>query len=422
MSVDHSLFETYQREDSLTPPLSLGRPFCMSHKLCYILAMTRRIYLDYASLTPIDPRVVKETGRYSVPAYANPSSLYMEGVAAKNAVATSRASVAEAIHAHGDEIVFTSGGTEANNLALCGVVQAARAGGISKPHVIISAIEHSSIMEMATALEGWGCEVTRVPVDHSGVIDLTQFGQSLKDTTVLVSIMTVNNEVGSVQPIREIAKIIRTARTQTTSAYPLFHTDAAQAFLYHDLFVEKLGVDLLTLDGSKIYGPRGIGCLYVKRNTPIVPISYGGGQERGLRSGTENVSGIAGFAKAIQLAIEGRIAETKRLSILRASFIEGLKNIRESIIVNGTTGEAQSPHIVNVSIPGIDNEFFLFQLDARGIACSTKSSCLRDEEESYVLRAMNVESRDSLRFSFGRWTKKGDVKATLKVLQALLAS
>jgi cysteine desulfurase len=183
--------------------------------------------------------------------------------------------------------------------------------------------------------------------------------------------------------------------------------------------VEKLGVDLLTLDAGKVYGPRGMGCLYVKRGIPIRATTYGGGQEKGLRSGTENVPGIAGFAKAVTLAVEERIEETDRIKTLRDMFINELKEIRPDIQVNGGDEDMQSPHIANVSIPGIDNEFFLFQLDARGIACSTKSSCLRDAEESYVLRAMKVDSGTSLRFSFGRWTTKGDIRAATKAIRSV---
>ncbi len=424
----------------------------------------RRIYLDYASLTPIDSRVLREMKAFSAPAYANPSSLYKAGVAAKKALAQMRTKTATFIHAHPDEIVFTSGGTEANGLALEGTARQARMGGIEKPHMIISAIEHSSIIEVAALMEKQGCEVTRLSVDHSGIISLEELKKAIKPNTFLVSIMTVNNEIGSIQPIREIVKIIRHARKvfkesgQGKGIYPLFHTDAAQAALYQELNMEKLGVDLLTLDGSKVYGPRGIGCLYIRRGTPIQPIIYGGGQEVGMRSGTENIPGIAGFAKALEIAAIERDREAGRLVQLREYFIEGLKVIRPDIVVNGAVFGAaltektqlfsslsqsdekvvtssnsqkgvpplstviqalQSPHILNVSIPGIDNEFFVLQLDAKGIACSTKSSCLRDEDESYVLKAVGADSNTAVRFSFGRSTKKGDIRQALAVMRKL---
>lgn len=397
--------------------------------------LNKRIYLDYASLTPVDPRVLREMKKFSAPKYANPSSLYLEGVAAKKVLLEGRKKVADFIHVHPDEIVFTSGGTEANNLALEGVVRTARMNGIEKPHIIISVIEHSSIIEVAKILEKYGCEVTLLAVDSFGIISLDELKKAIKPNTVLVSIMTVNNEIGSVQPIREIAKIIRDARkrvqgvqgpTLDKNSYPLFHTDATQAALYNELYVEKLGVDLLTLDGSKMYGPRGIGCLFVKRNTPIQPIILGGGQESGMRSGTENTPAIMGFAKALEIVkIELFNKRTvEQLKNYRGIMIKGLKEIRADITVNGILStqnpSIQSPHILNISIPGIDNEFFVLQLDAKGIACSTKSSCLRDEDESYVLKAIGANSRTSIRFSFGRWTTSKEIERTLKVIRKIL--
>jgi cysteine desulfurase len=238
--------------------------------------------------------------------------------------------------------------------------------------------------------------------------------------------MTVNNEIGSLQPIREIAKAIRYFRTKFRQEdspfnfqdfnYPIFHTDASQAFLFEELNVEKLGVDLMTLDSSKVYGPRGFGLLYVKKNTPITAIIFGGGQESGLRSGTENIPAIRGFAKALEIANKDREVEVKRVSELRDYFIEELKKIRGDINVNGVG----SPFILNVTIPKIDNEFFVLQLDAKGISCSTKSSCLGDSDDSYVLNAIGVKSKESVRFSFGRWTTKRDLQKTIEVIRKFL--
>jgi len=387
-----------------------------------------RIYLDYASLTPIDPRVLRTMKEYSSTKYANPSSWYREGVAAKKALDEARKTVADFIGAHADEIFFTSGGTESNNIALQGVVSAAIAKGI-KAHIIISAIEHSSIMETARMLESRGCEVTKIPVNERGVLDLDELKKAIKPHTVLVSIMTVNNELGTIQPIRDIAKVIRQVRAKFSSTksgrsdFPIFHTDAAQAGLFQNLNVEQLGVDLITLDAGKLYGPRGIGALYVRRNLlrgdkPLInPIVFGGGQENGLRSGTENLPAIMGFAKALEIAQKERSKESLQIEKLRQSFIVGLKKIRSDITVNSGIGDT-SPYILNVSIPGIDNEFFVMQLDAAGISCSTKSSCLRDEDESYVLKAIGADSKTSVRFSFGRWTKMGDIVKALRVISA----
>jgi len=259
--------------------------------------------------------------------------------------------------------------------------------------------------------------------------------------------MMVNNEIGSVQPIKEIAKIVRDARKSSigptsdrSDLYPLLHTDAAQA-LFEEINMDNLGVDMLTLDAGKVYGPRGVGALYIKRELMeeklVEPIILGGGQELGLRSGTENIPGIMGFAKALELVKKERVFNQLKMSEFRSIFIEGLMKVRPDItdiIINGnlnstTSSNAhtqpshvQSPHILNISIPGIDNEFFLFQLDAHGIACSTKSSCLRDEEESYVLKSIGADSKTSLRFSFGRFTKKSDIKKTLRVISSLLTT
>ena len=297
-------------------------------------------------------------------------------------------------------------------------------------HIIVSAIEHSSVRECARVLNEKGVELDTVDVDAQGVIILEDLKKKIKPSTVIVSIMTVNNEIGTIQPVREIAKVIRHARKNNVDAptypfsfqnfsYPLFHTDAAQAPLYEDINVEQLGVDLLTLDGAKVYGPRGIGFLYKKRNIPLAPIIYGGGQESGLRSGTENIPALMGFAKALQIARDEREKEVVRVNALREYFIQEIKKVREGIVVHGYVG-ATCAHIINVSIPKIDNEFFVLQLDVQGIACSTKSSCLRDEDESYVLKAIGADSKTSVRFSLGRWTTKADIDATIKAIKKIL--
>lgn len=388
-----------------------------------------RIYLDYASLTPIDKRVQAEMKRYSSADFANPSSIYKEGVAAKKAMEEGRSRVAGFLNAHADEIVFTSGGTEANNLAVEGSGRTAHRGGNEKPHMITTNVEHSSGMEIAGMMGKHGVEVTYLPVDANGQISLDDLEKAIRPSTFLVSIMTVNNEIGSVMPIRDIAKVIRAARKQNGKAgvpsrYPLFHTDAAQAAPLYDLNVEQLGVDLLALDAGKTYGPRGIGALYVRRGTPIENTIYGGGQERGMRSGTENVPAIMGFAKALDIARAGRAEEVLRIQGLKEFFFNGLQEIRPDIKLNPAgldiADPMLAPHILNVSIPGIDNEFFVLQMDARGVAASTKSSCLRDEDESYALRAIGADSKTSVRFSFGRVTKKRDIKAALRIIGKIL--
>lgn len=392
----------------------------------------KRIYLDYASLTPVDRKVLREMKKYSGNRYANASSWYKEGVAAKKALEECRKKTAGFIHAHPDEIVFTSGGTEANNLAIIGAIEKLCEQGIEyeRMHILISAIEHSSVRECANQLNGKGVRIGTVAVDGRGVVDLEDLKKQIRPDTALVSVMAVNNEIGTVQPLREIAKIIRHAREtnfqssifnfQSEAKYPLFHTDAAQG-MYLELNVEKLGADLLTLDGSKVYGPRGIGALYVKRRVPVQAVIKGGGQENGLRSGTENLPAIAGFAKALEIAGQTRVREAARLNELKSSFVGRLKELKSGTAVNGEGAEC-SPHIANVSILGIDSEFFVLQLDAQGIACSTKSSCLKDEDESYVLKSIGANGKNSVRFSFGRNTKMRDVAKAIRVIGDLLGN
>jgi cysteine desulfurase len=405
-----------------------------------------RIYLDYASLTPVDPRVINEICKYSGTVYANPSSWYKEGVNAKKALDEARKDVADFLGAHSDEIIFTSGGTEGNNIALQGIIKTfleKRPGNV-KPHIIVSAIEHSSILVTVEELEKEGCEVTKIAVDKNGVVIVEEIKKAIQANTVLVSIMTVNNEIGSIQPIRDIAKIIRQAKASLSTElggsarhYPIFHTDAAQAGLFLNLNVDQMGVDLLTLDAGKVYGPRGVGALYIRRNLfsktlaeedivnqLVKPIVFGGGQERGIRSGTENIPGICGFAKALLLVRKEIEIERNRISGLRETFINGIKKIRPDITINGcedSNSNKISPHIVNISIPDIDNEFFVMQLDAKGIACSTKSSCLRDVDESYVLNAIGADSHASIRFSFGRWTTMADINKVLRCISSILS-
>lgn len=395
------------------------------------LLKPKRIYLDYASLTPIDRRVINVINKYSRPNFSNPSSLYKEGVSAKESLKNFRDKIAGYLHAHPSEIFFTSGGTESNNLAILGSVEHLHNLGVEydKMHVLISIIEHSSIRECANHLQEKGVEVELLTVDEKGLISLDDLKKKIKSNTVIVSVMTVNNEIGTIEPIKEIAKTIRYFRSTIGSNsafnfqdynYPIFHTDASQAFLYEDLNVEKMGVDLLTLDSSKVYGPRSTGLLFKRKNTPIEPIIFGGGQELGLRSGTENLPSIAGFARALEIATLERNDQFQKVIGLRDYFVEGLKSIRKDITINGGDGAHKSPHILNVQIPKIDNEFFVLQLDSKGIACSTKSSCLGDEEESYVLNAIGANSKESVRFSIGRYTTISDIKKALRIIAKVL--
>jgi cysteine desulfurase len=366
----------------------------------------KRIYLDYASLTPIDKGVLKQMAKYSTGEYSNPSSLYASGIAAKRAVNEAKERISKVIHAHPDEIIFTSGGTESNDLVLRKFVG---------KKIMVSAIEHSSITNSSSLNSDINKNVIRIPVDQNGIVDLEFLKNNLNKEIGLVSVMLVNNEIGAIEPIHEVVKIVRDFNKDNGTSIKV-HTDACQAAIHLPLYVEKLGVDMMTLDGGKIYGPRGVGMLYVKRsvNEDVGKIE---------REGTENVPGIMTFAYALELAEKMREDETIRVAELKSFFFSELKKINPNIKVNGSVNgllENAVPGILNISIPNIDNEFFLLQLDAKGIEVSTKSACLRDEDESYVLKEIGASSKNSVRFSFGRRTTKGEVKGVLKVIGDIL--
>lgn len=351
----------------------------------------RRIYLDYASLTPVDKGVIKEMKKYMNEDFMNPSALYSSAVNSKKAIEKAKKIIADIIHAHPDEIVFTSGGTESNQLVLNNKIN---------KKIIISSIEHSSIIENDNYIH--------IPVSKEGIIDLDKLKESITSDTTLVSIMLVNNEIGIIEPIHDIAKIVRDARKKFNSPFPLLHTDASQAGNSLELFVEKMGIDFMTLDGSKIYGPRGCGILFVKRNTMQI-----------IRKGTENLPAIMGFAYALSKSQNNLQKENIRIKEIRDYFISEMMKLDKDIKINGSLKDS-IPNILNISIPNIDSEFFVLQLDAKGIECSTKSACLRDQDESYVLKEIKADSKTSIRFSFGRFTKKTDIKKVIKEISKIL--
>jgi cysteine desulfurase len=386
--------------------------------------------------------VVYEMERFG--AAHNPSALYREGVQAERMVADARARIAHCIHAHADELIFTAGGTEANNIALLGTIAhlVERQGKkYSDLHIIVSAIEHSSVLEVAHALERRGVQVDYAPVDAFGIVDLAALKKLIRPQTVLVSVMAANNEIGTVQPVADIAKLVRHARAQSGGTYPLFHSDACQLAQYVPIRTEGFGPDLITFDAHKMYGPRSIGALWVRRRFRefLEPVYRGGGQERALRPGTESVPAIVGFAAAFEYVCADQAAEVARIEMLRQHLVEGIKKtivpIVPGSVLNGHELE-RLPHIVHMSLPGIDTEMLVLQLDAAGIACSTKSSCMRDEAESYVVRALGAAAGDAgddasqaaknearfraqhtLRLSMGRSTTERDVRVVLAALE-----
>jgi len=391
----------------------------------------QRIYLDYASTTPVDAKVQKVMQRVSEKIYGNPGSLHTAGREAKTALFGARKTVAQILNCRPEEIIFTGSGTESDNLAILGIARACKDFG---KHVITSSIEHHAVLYTFEQLRKEGFKVDFVKVDKDGILNLDEFKKLIGDETILVSVMYANNEIGTIQPIKEIGEIVkniradRQARAIKTPIY--FHTDACQAAGYLDLDVQKLGVDLLTLNGSKIYGPKGVGVLFVKAGTKIEPVIFGGGQENGLRSGTENVAGIVGLAEALKISNQKKVAESKREIKLRDYFIKQiLKNIPRTVL-NGSdpsTGSGQEnrlPNNVNVSVLDIEGEAMLLWLDKHGIYVSTGSACdSKSLEPSHVILALGRPyeyANGNLRFTLGRQTTKKDLDYVLKVLPKIV--
>jgi len=393
----------------------------------------KRIYMDYAATTPTDPEVLKAVVDTMRKVPGNPASLHAEGRLAKEVVDNARASIARILSANPQEIVFTSGGTEANSLAIVGLVKSLWTPHIHKaPHIITTAIEHSSVLEPIRRLESEGAEVTYIKPDAEGIINPKDIRDALRPNTVLVSVMYANNEVGTIQPIKEIAKVIRHFRStqkvvfwdkRLPFGFPYFHVDAAQALGYCDMNTQKLGADLISFDGGKIYGPKGVGALYIKRGTPVAAQTLGGGQEKGLRSGTENTALIAGLAKAFEINEKVKVKESVRLSKLRDYFIKKLLEL-EGATLNGSK-EERLPNNISVCIKGFDAEFAVYQLDEKGVAASSASTCmsLKEDSYSYVVEEMRPGEdcgASSLRFSLGRGASKLDVDVCMKALREVL--
>ncbi len=388
---------------------------------------TKRIYLDTAGATPLDPRVFKQMKPYFSEQFGNPSSIHQEGVVAGEAVREARAKIASLLGAQPDEIIFTGSGTESATLAIIGVARGLlQSGKISQPgHIITSAIEHAAVLEACATLEQEGWRVTVVPVLPDGIIDLVRFKEALSSETVLVSVMYANNEIGTIEPLREIAKIIRRWRGEHgKTRLPYFHTDACQAPRFLPLLVDALGVDALSFNGSKIYGPKGIGCLYLKRNTFCQAIIPGGGQEKNRRSGTENVPGIVGLATALEIATADREKETKQLSLLRDYFIKRLEKDIPDVTINGHQSE-RLPNNISVTFKAVFAELLLLELDYAGIACSTGSACtFNQKDESHVIIALGHDrsyADSTLRFTLDRRTTKKEIDYVLSVLSARCA-
>lgn len=387
--------------------------------------MNKRIYLDYASTTPTDKEVVKAMLPYFTSNFYNPSSLYKEAVNVKNILSESRKNIAQMTNCRAEEIIFTASGTESCNLAILGIFKHYKKQKDFIPHIITSSIEHSAVLESCKQVETLGGEVTYINPEKNGIVDVKKIQKSIKKNTVLISIMYANNEIGTIQPVKEIGRMIRLYKIDSKiepNHFPFFHTDASQAPNYLSINREPLGVDMMTLDASKIYGPKGIGILYKKSYINVEPIIYGGGQEEGLRSGTENVPFIVGFAKALELCKSKQEKESKRLLDLRNYLIGEIKKNIPSAKLNGDEND-RLPNNVNFCFEKINAEFAVILLDNFGIACSSASSCqnLDDDSSSYVVEKINPKCKSSsLRFTLGRATTKSEIDYLLKVLPEVI--
>ncbi|MBU2082103.1 cysteine desulfurase [Patescibacteria group bacterium] len=390
-----------------------------------------KIYLDYAATTPVDKEVLKAMMPYFSEKFGNASSVHSFGQEAIAAVDQAREKIAKYFNCNFAEIIFTGSATESNNLAIRGFVQKynyttskrSSTSGTNRGHIISTKIEHESVLEPLKELEKAGQEVTYLPVDKEGLIKISNLEKAIKDTTILISIIYANNEIGTIQPIKEIGKLlekINKKRKENNLARIYFHTDAVQALNYLECRPDWLKVDLLTFSGHKIYGPKGIGGLYVRKNTPLSPIISGGGQEFGLRSGTENISSIIGLAKAVELALENKEKNYKKIFDLRNQLLKDIiKDNKIAVKINGLCNDCL-PNILNIRFPGINNETLIIALDQAGVAISAGSACSsRASAASHVLTAIGLtpkQVKESIRISIGKNTTKQEIKKAIRII------
>lgn len=377
--------------------------------------MTQSVYLDYNATTPLAPEVLEVMLPYFREEFGNPSSIHAFGQRAKAALYDARERVASLIGASPNEILFTSGGTEADNLAILGVLEAAEGG---RRHLVTSSVEHHAVLNTMKALAKKGVPVTFLKVDRAGRVDPEDLKSALTPGTLLVSIMHANNETGVVQPVAELARL-----THQAGAY--FHTDAVQSIGKIPVRVRELGVDLLSLSGHKIYGPKGTGALYVRRGVNVRPIFRGGGQERARRPGTENLPGLVGLGRAAQLAETHLAGEPNRVAVLRDRLTEDVLARIPGSARNGAEAE-RTPNTVNLSFPGVEGETLIIALDLKGCAVSTGAACSSGTvEPSHVLIAMGLSPQQvqgSIRVSLGRYTTAEEIAYFVDVLESVVES
>ncbi|SHE89717.1 cysteine desulfurase NifS [Clostridium fallax] len=375
--------------------------------------MNKTTYMDYAATTYVKPEVLEEMMPYFTEKFGNPSSFYGLARETKMAIDKARDRVAKALNCDPSEVYFTGGGSESDNWALKGIASAYRNKG---KHIITTKIEHHAVLHTCQYLEKLGFKVTYLDVDSEGFIDLEQLKNSITDETILVSIMFANNEIGTIEPIKEIGKICKERNV-------LFHTDAVQAIGNVKIDVKELNIDLLSLAGHKIYGPKGIGVLYIRKGIRIDNLVHGGGQERSRRAGTENIASIVGMGKAIELATENLDDHIKRLTVLRDKLIDGLTKIPYTRL-NGPIGDKRLPGNVNVSFEFIEGEGILLMLDFEGICASSGSACASGSlDPSHVLLSIGLPhevAHGSLRLSLGDGSTEEDVNKVLEVLPKIV--
>lgn len=385
----------------------------------------QQIYLDHAATTKVDPKVLKAMLPYLSDEFGNPSSIYSIGRKSKEALENARSDISTILNCRFDEIIFTGGGTESDNLAIFGAVYAVQQETKEDPkdlHIITSTIEHEAVLEPFKRLQKEGFDVTFLPVDKHGLVDPEKFKSALKKTTIFASIMYANNEIGTIEPIQQLSKIAH-AHKNTYNRHVIFHTDACQAAGAEVVDTEHLGIDLLTLNGSKIYGPKGIGILFKRATVKLKPMILGGGQEKGLRSGTENVAGIVGIAEALKLAQKNREKENARLIKLRDKLIKDLQSKIPRTYLNGHP-TSRLPNNVNLLILDIEGESMILYLDDKGIFASTGSACnSRSLEPSHVLTAIGLPKttvHGSIRFTLGKETTEEDISQVVKTLPKIV--
>ncbi|MFQ6136907.1 MAG: cysteine desulfurase NifS [Candidatus Hydrothermarchaeales archaeon] len=369
----------------------------------------REVYMDYSAAMPVDPRVVEAMMPYFTDSFGNPSSLHYLGREANDALTESRVKIAELVGSKPEEILFTSGGTESNNLAIKGVARRNKERG---NHIITTDIEHISVLNICKYLEKEGFEVTHIPVDSYGVVDVEKLEEAIRDTTILISVMYANGEVGTIQPIEEIGEIADEKNIH-------FHVDAVPAAGQIPIDVVKEHIDLMSISSNDMYGPKGTGALYVKKGVRILPTVHGGGQEKGLRSGSEDIPNIVGMGKAAEIAKSEMKEEGKRLTKLRDKLINGILNNIEESFLNGHPTK-RLPNNASVRFRYIEGESLLLDLEMEGIAASTGSACQsKTLLPSRVLTSMGIsheETNGSLQFTLGRYNKDEDVDYVLEVL------